>query len=256
MASCRVNATAGSRKIGLIGIGAIGSFLAKRLGGRVAWVCDADQEFARKQLRRLGLKARFVKKPERGVGLVVECASQNAVPLLLRTLEYADGVILSVGALRNGSLRRRLEAVARRHGRRIIVPSGAIGGLDAIKSCQPREVVLETRKPPASLGRRDRKPGVIFDGSARLACKKLPKNVNVSAILALAGIGFEKTRVRVVSDPGMKKNLHRVLVKAVAGNYEFVFENKALKENPRTSALAAFAALRVIEELDSPLQIK
>jgi len=164
-------------------------------------------------------------------------------------------MILSVGALTDESLRRKLEATACRHGHTILIPSGAIGGLDALKSCGPREVLLETRKPPASLGRRDRVPTIIFEGSARDACRELPKSVNVSATLALAGIGFEKTRVRVVSDPAVKKNIHTVRIKGETGAYEFVFENNPLKENPRTSALAAHSALRVIRELDSSMQI-
>ena len=242
-------------KIGLIGIGAIGSFLAGRLKGRIAWICDADEAGARKRMRKLGLKARFVKKPVRGVQLVVECASQQAVPLLLGSLKYADVLILSVGALANDSLRRKLEAAARKHRHKLLIPSGAVGGLDALKSCKPREVLLETRKPPAGLGRSDRKPTVVFNGNARSACKKLPKNINVAATLALAGVGFDKTRVRVISYPAVKSNIHRVIVKGEAGKYEFTFENKPLKENRKTSALAAYAALRAIEELDSAMQI-
>ncbi|MDO8340178.1 MAG: aspartate dehydrogenase [Candidatus Burarchaeum sp.] len=257
MAASRTTARAGKKaRIGLIGMGAIGSFLASHLRERVAWVCDLDEGAAKKRLRELKLKARFVKKPEPGVGLVVECASQAAVQLLAGTLKYADAMILSVGALTDEGLRRKLEATARRHGHRIYIPSGAIGGLDALKSCGPHDVLLETRKPPASLGRSDSKPTVVFEGSARAACKALPKSVNVSATLAIAGIGFEKTRVRVISDPAVKKNMHTVRIKGETGAYAFVFENNPLKENPRTSALAARSALRLIEELDAPLQLR
>ena len=133
MANGRAKSGARMRtRIGLIGGGAIGSFLAKRLGGRVAWVCDVDGASARKRLRGLGLNTRVVRRPAKGVALVVECASQEAVPLLLKTLEYADAMILSVGALRNGKLLRQLEASARRHGHVLLVPSGAIGGLRAL----------------------------------------------------------------------------------------------------------------------------
>jgi len=247
---------AANKTIGLIGAGAIGSFLAKKLGKRVVWACDADVVAAGKRMKEAGSNARIVKKPERGVELIVECASQEAVPILLETLEYADAMILSVGALRDVKLLSELEAAAKRNGRTIYIPSGAVGGLDALKSCKPSEVLLETRKPPASLGRKDSKETVIFEGSASEACRQFPKNVNVSATLALAGIGFEKTRVRVVSDPNAKGNSHRVIVKGEAGTYEFKFENEPLKENSKTSALAAYAALRVIEEMDKQLQIR
>ncbi len=245
-------------RIGLIGIGAIGGYLAGKLKEEVCWVCEADLEFAERRVREMGLGAKVVGRPEEGVDLVVEAASQKAVGMLAGVLEYADVMVLSVGALADEGLLGELEGAAEKSGKRIYVPSGAVGGLDAVRSARDvlREVVLETRKPPKSLSMEETgKEVVVFEGSAREACKTLPKNVNVAATLALCGIGFEKTRVRVVSDPGVKRNTHTIKARGKMGEFEFRVENEQSEENPKTSALAALSALRKINEIGSAMQI-
>jgi len=246
-------------KIGLIGFGSIGSYVARRLKGELVWVVDAEPSVARR-MAALGVRCSLHQKiPEKckGAELVVEAASQEAVPLLLECLPHCDVMVMSVGALADLKLLAKLEKRAREHKRKIYLPSGAIGGLDAISSIasEARSVLLETVKPPASLGRRDRRRTVIFEGSARKACALFPKNVNVSATLALAGVGFEKTKVRIVSDPKVKRNTHHVFVKSAAGSMSFAFENMPSKENPKTSALAALSALSRIRKIKSVLQI-
>jgi len=246
-------------KIGLIGFGSIGSHIARRLKGEIVWVVDAEPAVEGK-MRAAGLRCPlFSSIPEkcRGTELVVEAASQQAVPLLLECLTYCDVMVMSVGALADLKLLAKLEKRAREHKRKIYLPSGAIGGLDAISSVagNANTVLLETVKPPASLGRKDKKRTIIFEGSARKACKLFPKNVNVSATLALAGVGFEKTKVMIVSDPKVKRNTHRIFVKSAAGSLSFVFENVPSKENPKTSALAALSALSRIRKIKSVLQI-
>lgn len=246
-------------KIGLIGFGSIGSHIARQLKREIAWVADSEPNIARK-MAALGVCCPLHRKiPEKcgGADLVVEAASQEAVPLLLGCMPHCDVMIMSIGALADRKLLAKLERRARRHGRKIYLPSGAIGGLDAISSIagEARSVLLETAKPPASLGRKDRKRTVIFEGSARKACERYPKNVNVSATLALAGVGFERTKVRIVSDPNVKRNTHRVFVKSAAGSMSFTFENLPSAENPKTSALAALSAIARIRKINSVLQI-
>jgi predicted dinucleotide-utilizing enzyme len=114
---------------------------------------------------------------------------------------------------------------------------------------------LETAKPPSSLGRNDDKRVVVFEGSARDACRLYPKNINVSATLALAGVGLDRTRVRIISDPAAKANTHTVFVESKAGSMRLEFENVPSPENPKTSALAALAALSRIRKIDESLQI-
>lgn len=246
-------------RIGIIGFGSIGSYLAKNLRGEVMWVVDSDPA-AKKRMAALGLKCRFHSAIPSRCGkadLVVEAASQQAVPSLLKCLPFCGVMVMSVGALADGKLLRKMERAAEKYGRKIYVPSGAIGGTDAISSVGrgAASVLLETVKPPAALGRGDATRRVVFEGNARDACRLYPKNVNVSATLALAGAGFEKTRVRIVSDPEIKTNIHRIFVSAPAGKMAFEFENLPSRENPKTSALAALAALRRIRKINEALQI-
>jgi aspartate dehydrogenase len=165
-------------KIGIIGFGSIGGFLAKSLGKEVAWIADISPEAA-KRFASSGLKCSFHSAmPEKcgGANLVVEAASQKAVPLLARCLPYSDVMIMSVGALSDDKLLTDLTSLAKKHGRRILIPSGAIGGTDAISAVDGRleMLMLETTKPPASLGRKDIMRTVVFEGSAREACRLFP----------------------------------------------------------------------------------
>ncbi len=244
-------------KIGLIGFGSIGSYLAKSLGKEVAWVADLDGG-ARKRAEMAGFAA-YGAMPEKcgGAGLVVEAAGQQAVPLLLECLPHCDVMAMSVGAFADGALLHRMRKAAEKYGRKIYLPSGAIGGLDAVSAigAGAASVLLETTKPPSSLGRKDAARVVVFEGNASEACRLFPKNVNVSAALALAGAGFEKTVVRIVSDPKAGSNTHRVVVESKAGRMDFLFENAPSPENPKTSALAALSALRRIRKIKETLQI-
>ncbi|MEM4633884.1 MAG: aspartate dehydrogenase [Candidatus Anstonellaceae archaeon] len=246
-------------KIGLIGFGNIGSFLASKLGKRINWVVDCD-DGALKRMRKLGLTCPFYKEIPRGcegVQLVVEAASQEAVPLLEECLEYCDVMIMSVGALTDDLLKERLYRKAKQHGRKIYIPSGAIGGLDAISSLRGKikSVLLETYKPPSSLGRKDAERKIVFEGSAREACALYPKNINVAATLSLAGIGMQKTKVRIISDPAAKNIVHKIFVKSVAGKIEMIFDNLPSKHNPKTSMLAALSALDTIKKIEEEILI-
>lgn len=246
-------------KIGLIGFGAIGSHLASALKKELAWVADSDPG-ARRRMRAAGVRCRFCPTVPAGckpADLVVEAASQSAVPLLLDCLPHCDVMIMSVGALRDGKLLGKLLASAKRHKRKIYLPSGAIGGVDAIASADGgiRSVLLETVKEPKGLGRSDRRRTVVFEGSAKEACRLYPKNVNVAATLSIAGIGFARTRVRIISDPKARRNMHTIIVEAKSGSMYFRFENEPFAENPKTSALAALSALARIRKIKEPLQI-
>lgn len=246
-------------KIGLIGFGSIGYFIGKNMGSEIVWVMDADEKAA-DRMAIVGLKCPFYSAlPDNcgGADLVLEAASQKAVPLLLECLPCCDVMIMSVGAFADEKLLAEMKAVAKKYGRKIYIPSGAVGGMDAISavSSQITSLVLETVKPPASLGRDDKARTVIFEGSAREACRQYPKNVNVSATLSLAGVGFDRTVVRIVSDPGVAANTHRITVESSAGGMKFEFQNVPSQDNPKTSALAALSALRRLSKTGETLQI-
>lgn len=245
-------------RIGLVGIGAIGSFLVQHLPKHEFLVFDADRKKAEKTVQEKKFKnAVLVDRFEniRDVGLVVEAASQEIVPYLTHFLHHSDVLVMSVGAFTDDYVLRLLKNVAEKNSKTLWIPSGAIGGLDVLQSCQPQSVVLKTRKNPKSLNRNDEKETVVFEGSAREACQTFPKNVNVAATLSLAGIGFEKTRVRVISDPKTTQNTHTVTIEGKTGKYAFTFENTPLDENPKTSALAAYSALSAIQRQSARIRI-
>jgi aspartate dehydrogenase len=210
----------------------------------------------------IGLDALAATKPE----AVVEAASHDAVreyaePLLARGVSF---VALSGGALCDDALRERLERTAAQYRALLYVPSGGIGGLDVLKAvciAGADEVSITVTKPPVAwksipyvekLGLDlDRLAAaiVLFEGSAREGVPHFPANVNIAAALSMAGIGFDRTRLKVVADPALKFNTHFIVIKGRTGRVDIKFESVAMPENPKTSMLACFAALAAIREL-------
>ncbi len=210
----------------------------------------------------VGLEALAGVRPE----AVVEAASHDAVreyaePLLKRGISF---VALSGGALCDDALRDRLERAAAQHKALLYVPSGGIGGLDTLKAvclAGAEEVSIAVTKPPAAwkgipfvekLGvNLDALSGphTLFDGSAREGVPHFPANVNIAAVLSMAGIGFDRTRLKVVADPALKFNTHFIVIKGKTGRVDIKFESVAMPENPKTSMLACFSALAAIREL-------
>ncbi|MGH2373879.1 MAG: aspartate dehydrogenase [bacterium] len=176
-------------------------------------------------------------------------------------------LVLSVGALLDGY--DAYARIARQHDARIYVASGAIGGLDAIAAAAEGEieaVIMTTRKPPRALAGAPylqehgidvmtlRDPQVIFEGSAREACRGFPANVNVSAAVSLAGIGPDRTRVRIIADPTLTRNMHDVEVTGDFGRFAVHIEN-APSENPRTGILTAQSVVALLRKLAAPVRV-
>ncbi|HEY5348497.1 MAG TPA: aspartate dehydrogenase [Candidatus Lustribacter sp.] len=176
-------------------------------------------------------------------------------------------VTLSVGALLEaGDLIER----ARTCGARIIVPTGALLGLDAVRAAAEGEiysVTMETRKPPAGLlgapyllehgivldGLRE--PQLVFSGSARDGARGFPANVNVAAALSLAGIGPDRTRLDIWADPTVTRNTHRIIVEADSVRLTMMIENVPSEENPKTGKLTALSTITTLRGLVSSLRI-
>jgi predicted dinucleotide-utilizing enzyme len=159
-------------------------------------------------------------------------------------------IIMSVGGL--------LDFDSNADGPVIHAPAGALGGLDAIQALAIGgldEVTLTSRKPPAGLGMDVTEETVVFEGSAREVIAKYPKNVNVAVALSLAGIGPDRTRCRLVADPGITRNTHHVLARGAAGEVEFISRNVPSPDNPATSYLAALSAIALLKKLASKLQV-
>jgi aspartate dehydrogenase len=199
---------------------------------------------------------------------VLEAASHEAVrehlvPLLAAGVSV---VVLSAGALADDALRVAAEAAAARSGALFYVPSGGIGGLDALKTAclaGVDRVSIQIAKPPAAWKgiafveksgvdlARLTVPHTLFEGPAREGVPHFPQNVNIAAVLALAGIGMDKTRLKVVADPALTLNTHTIRVSGASGRITLVLENVPSPDNPKTSWLACYSALAALQSLGS-----
>jgi len=199
---------------------------------------------------------------------VLEAASHEAVREHLVPLLEAgvNVVVLSAGALADDALRRAAEAAAARGGALFYVPSGGIGGLDALKTAclaGVDQVSIQVAKPPAAWKGIDfveksgvdldrlQAPHVLFEGPAREGVPHFPQNVNIAAVLALAGVGMDRTRLKVVADPALTLNTHTIRVSGASGRITLVLENVPSPENPKTSWLACYSALAALQSLGS-----
>lgn len=254
-----------SLHLGIIGCGAIGSDVAHAADRmdeiQAIYLYDIDEAKAR-ELASAVSKA-MVAPFDDYLGwadLVFEAASHEAVRQYAEQVIEAgtDLIIMSIGGLLDDELRERLRSKARQHGCTIYLPSGAVCGIDGIKAAHQAdidEVTLVTTKPPESLGRDLDKRTIIFEGKARDAVEYLPKNVNVAACLSLAGIGFDRTRVKVVADPVVKTNSHKVLAHGDFGRLRAEVENLPNPTNPKSSYLASLSAIATLRRAIDPIQI-
>ena len=194
---------------------------------------------------------------------VLEAASQEAARTIL-PLALSAGrsvVTLSVGALVDDAFRGECAKLARENEARLVIPSGAIGGIDALQAaCEGglEEVRLTTRKPPKSFAGVEyvtrlgldlsalTEPKLLYSGPARDAVRLFPQNVNVAATVSIAGLGFDKTVVEVVCDPGIDRNSHLLFVRGAFGEFEIEMRNLPSPDNPKTSMLAALSAIRAV----------
>ena len=203
--------------------------------------------------------------------VVVEAASHEAVreycgPLLDAGIAV---IVLSGGVLADDKLRMRLEAAAVKTGALLYVPSGGIGGLDALKAAciaGVDHVEIIVSKPAAAWhdiayvkklnidldGLRE--PTILFEGNARDGVPHFPANVNIAAVLSMAGIGFDRTRLKVVADPTITCNTHQISVRGKTGNITIKLENVPAPENPKTAWLACYSALAALKLAKSPIR--
>jgi len=214
-----------------------------------------------------GLAALLDTRPD----VVVEAASHEAVreyaePLLERRIAL---IVLSGGVLADDALRSRLESAATRNGAPLYVPSGGIGGLDALKAAciaGVESVRITVMKPPAawkkiayveSLGidlDRLSAPATLYDGAARAGVPLFPANVNIAAVLSMAGVGFDRTQLTVVADPGLTANTHLIEVRGATGKITVKMENVPAPDNPKTAWLACYSALAALKFAASPVR--
>jgi aspartate dehydrogenase len=209
---------------------------------------------------------RFLAEP---LDVVVELAGQEAVRQHGEAVLLAgkDLLVLSIGVLADDALCERLTHATASSGAHMLLPSGAIGGLDALSSAAVGgldEVTLTTRKPPdalqtgkerdAALAGATREAVLLFEGAARDAVREFPANVNVAAALSLAGVGFDRTRVRIYADPAVSRNTHQVHARGWFGELTFTIQNVPT-ENPKTGRITALSVLKALRDLRAPVRL-
>ncbi len=202
--------------------------------------------------------------------LVVEAAGHGAVrERLPRYLAQGLPVLVSsIGALHDAALFTELVATARAAGGRILLPSGALGGLDYVRAVRHAETLslrYESRKPPAAwsaeltaLGHDPatlEAPVTLFEGTAREAAATYPQNLNVAAALALAGPGFEATAVAVICDPAARGNSHVVMAESEFGTMKIEIANRPAPDNPKTSWIVGRSLLAAVEQYFAPVMM-
>jgi len=259
-------------RLAIVGCGSI--------GGELAEAADEMDEVKRIYLTDLNGKAAeaLAKKLKKAVAvrsiepelyhcdLVIEAASQAAAKELIPKVvgRGVDIMMMSVGALVDDDYRKNVYDTARTTGARILVPSGAVCGTDGLSSAATGRidsVELITTKNPGSIVdvpylvekgidvNKIKQPTVIYEGPAREAVKLFPKNVNVAAAVSIMGIGFDRTKVKIILDPKTKANSHELIVRGEFGEIISKTSNVPSPSNPSTSHLAALSAISALKRI-------
>jgi len=265
-------------KIAIIGCGAIGTILAQAIKDKtvdIELVCVYDKiiEKGKKFAEEFQTKFKtFDELLNEDLDLVVEAASQEAVITLIPRIlkSKKDIMIMSTGALVDEKLLDEIKSLSQKNNLKVYLPSGAIVGLDGIKSAKIlgiEKVTLRTRKPLKSFEdspflkeknidlKNIKNPTIIYEGPAKEAAKLFPKNINISATLSLAGIGTTETKVQIIADPNVDKNIHEIIAEGNFGKLHTKTENVLSPDNPKTSYLAALSAIATLKKIIEPIQV-
>lgn len=260
-------------KIGMIGTGAIGTFLLEKInkemvipGAHISAIFD-ERRKSTLTLETLSNKYNTNRYNDlesflsSSINIVVECANIQVVKKYAgKIIREKDLFLISVGALADMNLTKNLQMLTKQHERKIYLPSGAIGGLDILRAANVlngiETVKLTTRKPSHALGHENlEKAKTIFQGSAQEAIDNFPKNANIAVIISLAGIGVDQTKVEIIADPMIQKNVHQLRAAGDFGKLTLELENNASPTNPKTSYLTALSILSSLKSLDQTIVI-
>ncbi len=256
--------TGNSLRVSFVGAGTIAGRVFEQLGRhpsvRIAAVVRSAAASFAEGARWQGVPvARTVF--EHGTDLVVEMAgaaavAEHVVPALRHGIPC---VICSVGALSDAEVLAAVEQAAIEGGTRVKLIAGAVGAIDALSAAALgglESVHYTGRKPPLAwrdTPAADRWPlaslqseQVVFEGSAREAALRFPKNANVAAIIGLAGAGLDETGVTLIADPAVDQNTHRIVATGAFGRMEFAIRNVPSAENPKTSEMTAYSVARAV----------
>lgn len=263
------------KRVGLVGCGTIGSQLAiavdagKVPNASIVSLFDTVEGSAQSLKSKLqgspAAYSDFAKFVTSDIDIVIEAASQDAVRKIGNAILESgkDLMVMSVGALADKIFLSELLLTASKKRRRIYVPTGAIAGIDAIRSVRHllESVTLTTTKSPKALAGAPffetsnvkldaiAKSTVVYEGPASEAVRAFPANVNVAAVLSLAGIGVDKTKVRIVADPAATTNQHEIVAKGGFGKLRITVNNVPSPGNPKTSFLAVLSAIECLRSI-------
>ena len=266
-------------KIGIVGCGAIGSSLAKEIvtglykDAILAALYDIRPEKAQALSKRLTQGIRLcvgnLKSLIKRSDLVIEASSaRDSWEIAAQSLSCGCKVmVMSVGGM-VGHLEQLYE-LSRKNNTMVYFPSGAISGVDALKAANiagVQRVILTTRKHPKAFNGVEyverhfklaglKEDKLLFSGSAIQAIKYFPQNVNVAAVLGLAGIGMRKTQVRIIASPKVSKNIHEIEIESKAAKIFTRTENILHPQNPKTSFLAVLSAIATLKQILQPVKI-
>lgn len=264
-----------TRRVAIAGLGAVGMTVAEALdrgipGFTLAAVSARDREAATRRLAHLSHPppVKAISELEPLADLVIECAPSALLPDIIGPFLQAgkDAIVLSAGALLPNM---HLVDLARSHGGRITVPSGALLGLDAMLAAAEGEISsvrMVTRKPIRGLLGAPylEKNGIdisciteatrIFSGTAAEAAAGFPANVNVVVALSLAGVGPERTAIEIWADPHLTRNTHRIEVDSDSASFAMSIENIP-SENPKTGRITAQSVIACLRKMTAPLVV-
>ncbi len=264
-----------TKTVAIGGLGAIGLKLARALdagvdGLRLVAVAARDHAKAANNLRDFHSAPQLVSLTElAGADIVVEAAPASVFEQIAAPAIESGCIFVPASV---GALLPRMDLVrrAQQTGARIVIPTGALLGLDAVRAAAEgpiERITIESRKPPRGLEgapyllkhnidvRGINAPQRVFEGNAFDAAAGFPANVNVAAALALAGIGPVRTRVEIWADPTIDRNIHTIRVEAEAARFSMTIENVPSEENPRTGRITALSMLACLRGLVSTLKV-
>ncbi|HWL82248.1 MAG TPA: aspartate dehydrogenase [Roseomonas sp.] len=262
-------------RVAIAGFGAIGGRVAQALddgipGFELVAVAAQDKGKAARRMEKLRNPAPVldIAELEPVADLVIECAPAALLPAIAEPFlrEAKSVMVLSVGAL---LAQEHLVALARQHGGQIIVPTGALLGLDAVAAAaegQIESVRMVTRKPVRGLVGAPylvenniriediREPMRVFQGTAREAAKGFPANLNVAVALSLAGIGPDRTMLEIWADPDLQRNTHRIEVESDSARFSMSIEGIP-SENPKTGRITPLSVIACLRKMTAPLRV-
>lgn len=257
-------------KIGMLGCGNIGSFLLESLNQgyteeKIVAIHSRNYEKTTAIAKKYGAKSyeRLESFVEVDLDLVIEVATIEVVErAAISVLEKGIPLIVSsIGAFSDESFLQAVKETSDRKKTHVYIPSGAVGGLDLLQSANVlsglESVQLTTRKPAHSLAGAEETSDekIVFQGAAKDAIARYPRNMNVAIAISLAGIGSEKTAVKLIADPTIEKNIHTIKANGEFGEFTIEVSNEAMPQNPKTSYLAALSLLSSIKEQSRRLKI-